>query len=74
VIRALDGPLAEVRGFRPEATTYDGAAENLQQVWVAVRASLRSVLEQVTLTDVISGRLPPHVQKLLTNPDAWIAH
>ena len=41
VIRALDGPLAEVRGFRPEATSYDGAAENLQQVWVAVRASLR---------------------------------
>ena len=63
-----------MRGFRPEATTYDGAAENLQQVWVAVRASLRSVLEQVTLTDVISGRLPPHVQKLVTDPDAWVAH
>jgi len=74
VIRALDGPLAEVRGFRPEATSYDGAAENLQQVWVAVRASLRSVLEKVTLTDVISGELPPHVQKLVTDPDAWVAH
>ena len=47
VIRALDGPLAEVRGYRPEATTYDGAAEHLQQIWVAVRASLRSVLEKV---------------------------
>ena len=58
VIRALDGPLAEVRGFRPEATNYDGAAEHLQQVWVAVRASLRSVLEKVTLTDVISGHAP----------------
>ena len=58
VIRALDGPLAEVRGYRPEATSYDGAAENLQQVWVAVRASLRSVLEKVTLTDVITGKLP----------------
>ena len=58
VIRALDGPLAEVRGYRPEATSYDGAAENLQQVWVAVRASLRSVLEKITLTDVISGKLP----------------
>ena len=74
VIRALDGPLAEVRGYRPEATSYDGAAENLQQVWVAVRASLRSVLEKVTLTDVISGKLPSHVQKLVTNPDAWVAH
>ncbi len=73
VIRALDGPLAEVRGFRPEATAYDGAAENLQQVWVAVRASLRSVLEKVTLTDVISGQLPPHVQALVTDPDAWVA-
>jgi Rrf2 family protein len=74
VIRALDGPLAEVRGFRPEATNYDGAAEHLQQVWVAVRASLRSVLEKVTLTDVISGHLPSHVQKLVTDPDAWVAH
>jgi Rrf2 family protein len=74
VIRALDGPLAEVRGYRPEATSYDGAAENLQQVWVAVRASLRSVLEKLTLTDVLTGKLPPHVQKLVTDPDAWIAH
>ena len=74
VIRALDGPLAEVRGFRPEATKYDGAAEHLQQVWVAVRASLRSVLEKVTLTDVISGRLPTHVQTLVRDPDAWVAH
>ena len=74
MIRALDGPLAEVRGFRPEATSYDGAAENLQQVWVAVRASLRSVLEKITLTDVISGQLPADVQKLVTDPDAWVAH
>ena len=73
VIRALDGPLAEVRGFRPEATTYDGAAENLQQVWVAVRASLRDVLEKVTLTDVLAGEFPPHVQRLVTDPDAWVA-
>jgi len=72
VIRALDGPLAEVRGFRPEATSYDGAAENLQQVWVAVRASLRSVLENVTLTHVISGALPSTVQELVTDPDAWV--
>ena len=72
VIRALDGPLAEVRGFRPEATSYDGAAANLPQVWVAVRASLRSVLENVTLTHVISGALPPRVQELVTDPDAWL--
>jgi Rrf2 family protein len=74
VIRALDGPLAEVRGYRPELTNYDGAAEHLQRVWVAVRSSLRSVLENVTLTDVISGKLPAHVQRMTTDPDAWVAH
>lgn len=63
-----------MRGFRPEATNYDGAAENLQQVWVAVRASLRAVLEKVTLTDVISGDLPTNVRRLVTDPDAWVAH
>ncbi len=72
VIRALDGPLAEVRGFRPEATTYVGAAEHLQQIWVAVRASLRAVLENVTLTHVINGTFPPNVQELITDPDAWV--
>ncbi len=74
VIRALDGPLAEVRGYRPEVTSYDGAAANLQQVWVAVRASLRSVLETVSLTDVISGKLPAHVKKMTTDPESWVAH
>jgi Rrf2 family protein len=74
VIRALDGPLAEVRGFRPEHTTYGGAAEHLQQVWVAVRASLRQVLEEVTLADVVSGTLPKAVVRLTADPDAWEPH
>ena len=74
VIRALDGPLAEVRGLRPEATTYEGSAEHLQEVWVAVRASLRQVLEQVTLTDIVSGKLPRHVEKMTSDPDAWLPH
>ncbi len=74
VIRALDGPLAEVRGHRPEATHYDGAAEHLQLVWVAVRASLRDVLENVTLADVASGSLPKAVVRLTSNPDAWQPH
>ncbi len=74
VIRALDGPLAEVRGFRPEATSYGGAAEHLQQVWVAVRASLREVLEQVNLDDVVTGKLPDAVVRLTTDPDAWEPH
>jgi Rrf2 family protein len=74
VIRSLDGPLAEVRGSRPEATSYEGVAEHLQQIWVAVRASLRSVLENVTLADVVSGKFPRHVTKLTEDPDAWEPH
>ena len=74
VIRAVDGPLAHVRGLRPETTSYEGAAEHLQQVWIAVRASLRSVLEKVTLADVASGKLPRVIERLTADPDAWVAH
>ena len=73
VIRPLDGPLAEVRGLRPEAANYEGSAEHLQEVWVAVRASLRQVLEQVTIADIVSGELPRQVRKLTTDPDAWLS-
>jgi Rrf2 family protein len=73
VMRAVDGPLAEVRGLRPEAASYEGAAEHLQELWVAVRASLRSVLENVTVAQLVSGRLPRAVQRLVDNPDAWQA-
>jgi Rrf2 family protein len=58
VMRALDGPLARVRGLRPEAIEYRGSAEHLQLVWIAVRAILRKVLEHVTLLDVIEGQIP----------------
>jgi Rrf2 family protein len=74
VIRALDGPLAEVRGFRPEATEYTGAAEHLQLVWVAVRASLRSVLENLTLADVVSGQFPKAIARMTKDPEAWEPH
>lgn len=74
VIRALDGPLADIRGFRPEATEYRGAAENLQLVWIAVRASLRRVLENVTLAEVVAGKLPSPVAKLAADPEAWQPH
>jgi Rrf2 family protein len=73
VIRPLDGPLAEVRGLRPEAASYEGSAEHLQSVWVAVRASLRAVLEQVTIADIVSGDLPSPILKLTTDPDAWLS-
>jgi Rrf2 family protein len=73
VIRPLEGPLAEVRGLRPEAATYEGAAESLQTVWVAVRASLRSVLEKTTIADIVSGRLPRSIRALAADPDSWIS-
>jgi Rrf2 family protein len=71
VIRALDGPLAEVRGLRPEDARYEGAATHLQDVWVAVRASLRAVLEEASLQDIVDGDLPPSVARLTEVPDAW---
>jgi Rrf2 family protein len=71
VFRRLDGPLAEVRGLRPEATSYSGAAEHLQEVWVAVRVCLRDVLDEVTIADISSGQLPRNVTRLLERPGAW---
>ena len=71
VIRALEGPLADVRGERPEHLHYAGPAEHLQEVWIAVRAALRQVVEHVTLADVASGNLPPAVTELLAAPGAW---
>jgi Rrf2 family protein len=72
VIRAVDGPLAEVRGLRPHETNYAGVAENLPTVWVAVRASLRNVLDETSIADVLTGNLPAHVRKLSDEPDAWL--
>jgi Rrf2 family protein len=74
VIRPLDGPLAAVRGVRPEAVEYAAPTEHLQDVWVAVRASLRSVLEAVTVQDVATGRLPRKVARLTESEDAWAPH
>jgi Rrf2 family protein len=74
VIRAVDGPLANVRGLRSEQVEYDGSAEPLRDVWVAVRASLRAVLENVTLADLASGELPDHVRQLAADPDSWAPH
>src|SRR5437763_918319 len=69
VIRAVDGPLASVRGGPPEDASYGGSAEALGRVWIAVRANLRRVLEQVTIADVASGRLPAAVDRLAEDPE-----
>ena len=74
VIRAIDGPLAGVSGVRPESLGFNGVAEPMREVWIAVRASLRSVLEGVTLADVVAGELPDHVRSMLGDEDAWVPH
>lgn len=71
IVRAAEGPLAAVRGMSPEDTAYPGPAGPLRQVWVAVRASLRDVLESTTVADVLADTLPEHVQNLLAQPDSW---
>jgi Rrf2 family protein len=73
VFRALEGPLAEVRGVRPEQASYEGSAAHLLDAWVAVRAALRLVLETTTIADVASGNLPAKVKRLIVAPDAWTA-
>jgi Rrf2 family protein len=72
VIRALDGPLASIRGIRPHELGHDGA-DAYVRLWVAVRAALRSVLESVTLADLVEGRLPPEAAAWLDRPGAWEA-
>jgi len=74
IIRAVEGPLANVRGEWPEAVEYSGAAEHLQEVWIAVRANLRAVLESVTLADLVEGELPTPITQLTRDPEAWVHH
>jgi Rrf2 family protein len=72
VIRAVEGPLANVHEWAPEDTEYPGPAERLRDIWIAVRANLRAVLEQVTLADVCEGSLPDEIEELVSDPDAWV--
>jgi Rrf2 family protein len=74
VIRAVEGPIANVRGERPEQVEYSGVAEPLRDVWIAVRANLRAVLETVTLADVAAGQLPDEVRRIAADPEAWQPH
>jgi Rrf2 family protein len=74
VVRAVEGPIANVRGLGPETVEYVGSAERLRDVWIAVRANLRAVLEHVTIADLARGELPAAVEELAANPDAWQPH
>jgi Rrf2 family protein len=71
VIRAVEGPLASVRGERPEALAYGGNAAALQDVWIALRSNLRGVLEVVTLADLVARTLPEAIALLAKNPESW---
>ena len=73
VIRSVEGPLASVHEILPENITYPPPSENLRQVWIAVRVSLRSVLERVTIADLASGSLPDAVLAMSASPEAWSA-
>jgi Rrf2 family protein len=72
VIRAVEGPLASVRGAPPEESQYNGACKALPRVWLAVRANLREVLEHVTIANVAGGDLPKALDELANDPDAWL--
>ena len=74
VIRALEGPLASVRGIRPHELADAGEQEPFISLWVAVRAALRGVLEHVTIGDLAAGALPPDVAAMVADPDAWDPH
>lgn len=71
VMRAVDGPLASVQDAKPEDVSYPGPAAKLQDVWIAVRASLRLVLEEVSIGDLLAGELPASVEALTRSEDAW---
>src|SRR5256714_10185863 len=74
VVRAVEGPIANVRGLGPEQVEYAGSAARLRDVWIAVRANLRAVLENVTIADVARGELPAAIDTLAGDPEAWQQH
>jgi len=71
VMRVLDGPLAAVRGERPEDIQYKGSARSLPDVWIATRVALREVLEEISLAHILSGNFPAKINKLSAQPGAW---
>lgn len=70
IIRIIDGPLAAVRGFAPEEIDYAGPVKHVADVWIATRASLRNVLENISIADILTGEFEVSVSKLLNEKDA----
>lgn len=71
IARAVDGPLALVGQQRPEDVSHTGPSRHLGELWVGLRAAIRSVMEHVTLDDLLCGNLPDDLRRLLDEPDAW---
>jgi Rrf2 family protein len=71
IVRAVSGPLATIRGVRPQAVEYTSSAEPLKDVWIALRANIRAILEGVTLADLTTGRLPPTIKRITGRPGNW---
>ena len=71
VSRAVDGPLALVQGQRPENVAYSGASQHLADLWIGLRAAVRSVMERVTVDDLLRGELPDDVRSMVADPDSW---
>ncbi len=74
VFRAVEGPLASVRSESPEDLTYAGSAVPLREIWVALRAGIREVLEAITLADVVANELPDSVSRLTEGDEVWHSH
>jgi Rrf2 family protein len=72
LMRAVEEPLAAVRGEAPESLRYPASAKPLQEVWIALRTNIRAVLEGVTLADLAAGELPPSVAMLASEPESWV--
>ncbi|MGA9633656.1 MAG: Rrf2 family transcriptional regulator [Solirubrobacterales bacterium] len=71
IVRAVEGPLASVRGQGPESLAYRGEAVQLQRVWIALRANIRAVMEDTSLADVIGEELPSPIRELSEPAEAW---
>lgn len=72
IIRAIDGPLANIAGSRVEDVSYQGAAAPLRDTWVALRVNMRTVLEEVSLEALASNKLPQHVKRLLDEDESYV--
>lgn len=72
VLRAIDGPLADVHGLRPDEVQYDALFKHLQETWIAARSAVRQVFDEVTLDQLVTGEFPEEIAKLFEDEDAWI--